>query len=770
MRTAGLRLLQLGKTMMGQVLSMQSPPRSRVASLTQFIFIAVAVMSVLVFADRDCRAQSNVRVVTGIDGHYRVGCWTAVRVVDLGGDDLGGDRLDGGKPQRSVLETRDGDGVRVAYEQVGSLSRGDWGYAVPGTEAAPLIIRGPSGILASTRFPIAGSPSRGASMVPSEMPWIVALGDPLGVNEIGANPLLRRDALMAVSMPDRAAGFPDSVLGYQGVDLMMIGGSSRDILRELNDDQRAAMVGWVLGGGRVFLTLGEHGLELLDAAPWLLELLPFEADELTTTMLDPSAIETFTSSQTPLRPFNGVVLPKKQGRTLVTGRTTRRVSVPFAMQYTAGFGEITVIAADLEDELFASWPERLDLITRLTGSILVPRQADTSVSSRATAYDDLAGQMRVTLDQFPIKRTFAFSIVSLILMGLIAAIGPLDYLLVNRLLGRPLLGWLSVPLIAIGLSAVLMLQSTPVVAESDSADRDEDRGLRCNRLEFVDIDATTGLGRGFSASYLYSHPANLIDVDVSGTPALESISAGVDWALTTQFGYPGDSFGGIQIAIEDARLPTYRVSTDQVGDTIYGALRRVPLAPRSSKSLATRFRFSPQLPEARPMARRRGSQLLQGELINPLPIDLLDGMLIYRNWVYLLPTRFPAAARIGAVEDLRQKNFRWQLSRQKSLEENVTETEKWDPAMKDSLARVAEMLMFHDAVGGARYTSLKDDPLSFLDLTGTLTEDRCMLVARVAQPLTRLVTTAAADDQYVPEGETLSMIRLLLPVEAAGSR
>ena len=46
---------------------------------------------------------------------------------------------------------------------------------------------------------------------------------------------------------------------------------------------------------------------------------------------------------------------------------------------------------------------------------------------------------------------------SLVLLSLIAAIGPLDYLLINRLLGKPLLGWLTFPLMAIGLSAAVGL-------------------------------------------------------------------------------------------------------------------------------------------------------------------------------------------------------------------------------------------------------------------------------------------------------------------------
>ena len=69
--------------------------------------------------------------------------------------------------------------------------------------------------------------------------------------------------------------------------------------------------------------------------------------------------------------------------------------------------------------------------------------------------------MRATLDQFPIKSKFSFSLIAVILMLLVAAIGPLDYLLVNRLLGKPLLGWLSFPLMAIALSVLLVYQAQP---------------------------------------------------------------------------------------------------------------------------------------------------------------------------------------------------------------------------------------------------------------------------------------------------------------------
>ena len=71
--------------------------------------------------------------------------------------------------------------------------------------------------------------------------------------------------------------------------------------------------------------------------------------------------------------------------------------------------------------------------------------------------------------------------------------------------------------------------------------------------------------------------------------------------------------------------------------------------------------------------------------------------------------------------------------------------------------RVAEMLMFHNAVGGTRYTGLRDDPLSFLDLSHLLTEDRCILLGRLAQPLT---TIEATDDSssLQPSGDSLTLV------------
>ena len=698
--------------------------------------------------------------IAGITGHYRVGGWTAIQLSE---SDVS-------------IETLDGDGVRVVYDQPAKANQPRFGYVMVGSESAPLILRDADDqVTVSTRFPALGSPAKGASLVPLEMPWIVSVGNPLGIDKIGANELLDRDPQVAVSKP-AANEFPDSAIGYDGVDLFVITGTGHEVLGALNDRQIAAIVDWVQSGGRLFLTLGKSTKKLQESAPWLLDLLPLETDTPVVSEMHPSAFETYTSTQTRLSNFSGIRLPKGAGKVLIMGRTARRVSTPFAAEYVSGLGRVTVITADLDVESFAQWPERMSLLEQVLGKVISLDNKKQNIR-RSTAFDDLAGQTRGTLDQFNVSRRFGFSILSLILMGLIALIGPLDYLLINRVFGKPLLGWLTFPIVVLGLSAILAWQATPLPAvgsagtsasvESKVQPDSPNDLLRCNRIEVFDIDAIEQRGRGFSWNYVFSHHANQFDVSVDASEKLSAAVSEITEVRNAPFGNPGPSFGGIQIAGEDASLGSYRVTADDQ-EKLHTSIQGLAIAPRSSKSLATWVTFKPNLESVPSMNKTRGSDELRGELVNPLNVDLLDAMLIYRNWVYILPTRFPAGGKIRNIQKVRQKNFRWQLSRQDSLGKESTKSESWEPGDFGSPKRVAEMLMFHNAVGGTRYTSLKNNPLSFLDLSHLLSDDRCMLVGRLKQPMTRLGLTNSQEENTTPifpSGNVVPMLRLIMPVK-----
>ena len=710
--------------------------------------------------------ESSNRLAIGINGLYRAGHWTAVRHLN--------------HQTIHSIRTRDGDGMEVTYDQPPQSKDHPWAYVIPGSEAAPLIAKTQSGETISTRFPEKGSPSRGPAMIPLSMPWVVAIGDPLGLERVGANELLNRDSSIAVSTINSADALPDSELGYDGVDLVLIGGSGTKVLHGMSTSQQRALIRWIHAGGRVLMTLGESSTALFQEAAWIKAVIPLV--EVRVEELDPSSIETFTSSQTPLKAFDGLRLPSEDGNTLLLGRTSRRENTPIAKKFNAGLGEVIAISADLENSMFSNWPERTDLLTQILGSIIQPDTELSGSKKRSTAYNDLAGQLRTTLDQFEIKNGFSFSFLSVTILLFLAVIGPLDFVLLNRLLGKPLLGWLTFPLAAIAFSVFLAYQSLPVasdhslkVSEVDLATRPEDgheimdsgdSTVQWNRLEVIDIDTTTASGRVKSIHYVYCHDAQLTNPSIVGHPKLlEKIGQSHNAGLTSPFGSPGPSFGGIQIGIEDSRLPPYSIAIEQDQDTgnHLSTVTAVPIASRSSKGLMSEIQFTPKTISLDPITRRPGSELLQGTLKNPLDIDILDGMLIYRNWIYLLPTRFPAGSQIESLDSLRQKNFRWQLSRQKALESS-SETEAWDPAETKKLNRIGEIILFHEAAGGTRYTTLKNGPLADLDLSHVLSDDRCILLGHLAQPATEL----NLHDDFNTElpGIRETFLRVVLTVES----
>ena len=227
---------------------------------------------------------------------------------------------------------------------------------------------------------------------------------------------------------------------------------------------------------------------------------------------------------------------------------------------------------------------------------------------------------------------------------------------------------------------------------------------------------------------------------LSEAPRLNKLAKAVQYQVISPFGAPGRSMGGIQIDSWSSplRVPVAGTnasdseSSTQTDFQLTSRVESLELAPRSSKSIAARMQFDASV-DAVPIERRRTSDSLQGQLVNPLGVDLLDSMLIYRNIVYLLPTRFPAGATVKDVDQLRQKNFRWQLSRQRALESS-SQTEAWDVTRSDQPERLAEMLMFHEVVGGVDYTGLQNHILGHLDVTELLTEEQCVLVGRCREP------------------------------------
>ena len=687
--------------------------------------------------------RSSAQVSIGIDGQYRIGRWTAVRVDGVGASDKDSVPL--------TLQTVDGDGVRIDYADAPLAPQGGvaspWRYLIPGGESAPLVIARSDAAAAekplwSGRFPDAS--------IAASKPWAIVFGDPLGVDVLGRNELLGREANVTTTVIRQAAMLPDHWLGYDAVDLMIVNGSALPLLGELNDAQTEALHGWVRGGGRVLITLGPSAAAATGALPLLKRWLPLaDQQPLRTVLYEPAAIEAFLSAGQPIRPFEGVVLPTQQGRPLLTGRTSSRQTMPLIMQYPVGFGHVTAVAADLDAPPFVDWSQRTNLIGAVMPGLTVQPPATGATQRRGDiGYDDMAGQVRATLDRFPAAHTASFSMVALVILAVLVLIGPVDFLLVNHWLGRPLLGWLSFPLTIFAFSGLLIAWASGGPTRPT-----------IQRLEVTDIDTISGFGRGFTWGQIYSPSAGRFDVHFqhSGGLAVDA-SAPI---LTAPFGTPGPAFGSLQVAGEDHRLPGYANRMQRTETALGSRLQDVPLAPASSKGVAAWWRFQPRLGSSPQLSVRRGRSL-QGRLVNPLPVDLLDGVLLYGDWAYFLPTRLRAGGTIEAVETLRQKTFRWHLTHRTAVT-GSSESEDWNAAMDHDLQRVSEILLFYETAGGEEYTGLSNRPLRQLDLGSQLEADRAMLVGRLDQPAASL--TIEGPMSPVELGRTVSVVRVVVPVE-----
>jgi hypothetical protein len=679
-------------------------------------------------------------VSVGIDDIYRPGIWTAIA-----------------KPtatqlpeieQATSVQSLDGDGVRVIYDQPDSPSASSWMYAIPGSANAPLVFRDAEN-QELFRGTFAGKP------IEAKTPWVVVIGDTLGIEDIGRNDLLNREASVAVSKIESSRQLPDHALGLSGVDIVIVCPSGIETLKELSDSQAKAIIDWTHGGGELMISFGKSANEMLAAAPWLSDLLSLP-QSLKPIRLDPSALETYTSSQSRLPVLDAVEFPVRGDNVLLAGRNESRQPARIAVKKAVGFGHATIVAVAFDSPELAAWPQRLLFVARLSGELLVSElevRRDPRVASSSVGYDDIAGQLRMALDRFELRRRIPYSIISIILVALVALIGPLDYLLVNRLFGKPLLGWITFPVTVLAIAGLLIW-----IGQTPASEVAKGRTAHINRMEIVDIDtkSATPTGRGWSWAHLSSIDALKSDYPATLQPALLT-DANTASIVSAPFGHPGSTFGGISIAGEDSRMPPYDVLMSRTPNgSLTVNVKNIPLSPGGSKGIVSQWRFEPKLSGKSKLARRRGSELLEGSLTNPMSVDLLNGALVFGEWVYLLPTRLRAGQTIDSVDSLRQKNFRWLLARREALE-NSSRSEPWDPEMHDDFSRLAEILMFDSVAGGKDYTGLSNRPLSQLDLGDHLNQETAILFGQLESP--------ALEIDLPVQRASSSAIRIILNVD-----
>lgn len=612
----------------------------------------------------------------------------------------------------------------------------------------------------------AGAPVRQAWRV--DRPLHVVLGETALAEATGRTAPTSADAerlgaleLVRVSDP---ASLPRDWRALQSVEslILLTAAGKSDVasaLSAITDESSGVIRDWVAMGGHLVLSVGSAAEEFRNSplAAWV----PVSV-ERKTGFRQMIGLESFTGGASPLR-FSGAVPGAQLGSLSDKNILAKEVSGPIAVRVPYGFGRVTVLALDLDRPPLAAWPLLPGLVAKLVGAPLSTSNTESRQQNRQLSQlgmTDLASQFQSAQEDFAtISRPSHWWVMGIILLYIIV-IGPLDYLIVHRVLRHPEWTWATFPLMAAGGAAIAIW----------NADGINGTQVQCNQFDLVDYDIESSRVRGRTWVSVYSPQAERFDLSVQPAGALpdrqssDSVVKPSDVQLAWQ-GFPENTVGGI-----------YRTGSVNLGRHGYvfeataGAVRDFPVSKWSTKSLTAWWDRSNVEAVAESSLTSAGVGNLTGAVTHHLPFALEDCLLAVGGWAYLPTSKDATLAPHTEWQPTgplaRQRDLKALLTgaqtrrRQKSKTESeiLTITEPYNPQSHDR-SRIVPMLTFHNVAGGAQYTGLQHAALRELELTNLMNAGRAVLIGRARVPVSKVEINGKPSNA---QHETY--VRLVLPV------
>ncbi|MEQ8791176.1 MAG: hypothetical protein RIC55_33245 [Pirellulaceae bacterium] len=773
-----------GETVNSKVVRQASrQPRLTMAAKAMAILAALIVSAVFLVPRASLLAQDEKSpaagpgvesVALGFDGAYKVGYWTPVHITLAGGPKA----IEG----RLKLVLPDGDGVRceIVDDEPFSLAAGDkttlLRYAKFGRIGSEISVALVDADGAAIAAPLVMTAGKLAKAVPATNQLVVTIGRDAGVNDTlaAANRQRAADEQRVAALIDDAARLPDRWYGYEGVDTVVLTTSDGETFQAISDAQLEALDRWVLLGGHLVLCAGAEGEALFRTPGRFARFAPGTFAEVvqetrTGGLEEYARAERIDAGQS-VATFRIAMSRLDAPRGTVEAHESIRQQTPAVIRSAHGFGQLTFAAVDLDAPPLSTWGGRSRFLGRLLEATL--RRPEESELSRPSGqvshigYRDMTGQLRGALDQFAGVTPFAFSWVAGLIIVYILIIGPLDYFFLRKVVGNMAWTWVTFPLAVIGGCALAWYL----------ADVSRGGSVKVNQVDLVDIDVESNLLRGTSWSHVYSPNTQRFDLSVdAGQPAesaaAESVAAG---QLLSWQGLPGDAMGGMNTETA-ARMfnQPYRISSSSLPRDVGPAeLTGMPIQVGSSKTLVARWWRKTDSPRLDRLVSRRQTRLLTGTLGNPLDIELKDCVLYYSSWAYVMDRDLAPNQTVTIDELPPPRTLEWHLTRRSvdsggrrrgEVDDDRSLATAWNRT-GGNVPRIMEVMMLHDAAGGATYTGLGGDYQSFVDLSAHLGLDRAILLGRVENPAAELLRDGEpmADDY----DRRWTYYRIVLPVAA----
>ena len=736
----------------------------RTAKYISWLLLAAAVQcweaSPAAAADAKSAAHiAGARI--GFKNAYKLGCWTAVTA------DVAGVSAADAANFRIEVRAADSDGVlTTATGQLVPSSTGSGEYAAivytqVGRVGSPIqVLLIASGETRDTITLAPKAPGRtGGTVAPvaatSEV--IVTLGaTPFGLAEAFADRAASRDELgRKLIALDDTKDLPTEWFGYEGVDVLILPAGDGSHLQQLAADpaQMAALERWVELGGRLVIFCGaKNAPAMLVANGPLARFAPGKFVDVV-KLPETAPVEHYAGSAPGIGAAQIAVprLADVAGNIELAG--VRRASdLPLVVRTARGFGEITFVGFEFDEAPLNTWPGR----TAFLRAVLRPYLPDIAIADATqklvtSGFNDLSGALRQQLGRsFPQVTAIGFPVVAALVIAYLVFLGPLDYLLTQRGLRRPLAAWITFPLI------IVLFAGTAVAVARWS------RGsttARVNQLEVIDVDTIGGHVRGTFWAAAYSPTADKFDF-VFEPVNIASDTAAPAQALLSWWGLPGVGIGGMQTGGSD--LGIVRIAY-AYADT-RNALAGVPVLESATKSLLARWHATSSTKVDATLNDVEG--LVEGSITNQSGTTLRNARLLYGGWGYRLGN-MKAGERIHVSDELSPRRAKTIVSRE-ALGESGGKAEAENQVFSAEQASpkdILNLMMFYDTAGGFAFAHVPNRYQSYCDLSRQLELGRAVLVAEVPGPQSKLLdeTTQKMLGDEEPDG-AVTMYRYVLPV------
>ncbi|MDA1232666.1 MAG: hypothetical protein O2856_17990, partial [Planctomycetota bacterium] len=268
-------------------------------------------------------------------------------------------------------------------------------------------------------------------------------------NELAASKATRE--ALAVMSVESISDLPVSRRGLDSIDfLYLVNGY------DLSAQQTEAVEQWVISGGHLIVSCGSKLPQLLQSSvgDWLQPI--FQIESILMHSQDLSGLQNFVTGSSQLQTYRNPV-PIMKLRSDQAWSVVDSINGPLMQRVSNGAGMISVVAVDLNQKPVNQWlslPQLYEMLIFSTQLDTSESQSSRSGRISSSGVSDLATQLAAVSDAVPAGNRWSTWSVMLLMVVFLLVIGPLDYLIVVRLLKKPHYTWLTFPLFIVSACAI----------------------------------------------------------------------------------------------------------------------------------------------------------------------------------------------------------------------------------------------------------------------------------------------------------------------------